>query len=105
MVLDLTEKDFDQEVVQSEQPVLVDFWADWCSPCRRMAPIVEEIAENFAGRIKVVKLNVDQNGGVTERYGVMSIPTLLFFKHGQVVERLIGLRPKEEVVEIIQRLL
>lgn len=105
MVINLSDKDFEETVVQSDQPVVVDFWADWCSPCRRMAPIVEEVAADYAGRVKVAKLNVDENGEVTGRYGVMSIPTLLFFKNGEVVERLIGFRPKEEVEEVIERLL
>jgi thioredoxin 1 len=105
MVINLNQTDFEEKVVRADQPVVVDFWADWCSPCRKMAPIVEEVATDFAGRVKVAKLNVDENGGVTGRYGVMSIPTLLFFKNGEVVERLIGFRPKEEVEEIIQRLL
>jgi len=105
MVINLSDKDFEEMVVRSDQPVVVDFWADWCSPCRRMAPIVEEVAADFAGRVKVAKLNVDENGEITGRYGVMSIPTLLFFKNGEVVERLIGYRPKEEVEEVIQKLL
>lgn len=105
MVINLTDTDFEEMVVQADQPVVVDFWADWCSPCRRMAPIIEEVAADFAGRVRVAKLNVDENGEVTGRYGVLSIPTLLFFKNGEVVERLIGVRPKEEVEEILQRIL
>ncbi|QIA27157.1 thioredoxin [Thermaerobacter sp. PB12/4term] len=100
-ILDLTADQFDAEVLQSDQPVLVDFWAPWCGPCRMIAPIVEEIAQEYAGRLKVAKLNVDDHGVIAGRYGVMSIPTLLVFKGGQPVARIVGFRPKEELEQEI----
>ncbi|EKP93765.1 thioredoxin [Thermaerobacter subterraneus] len=100
-ILDLTAEQFDAEVLQSDQPVLVDFWAPWCGPCRMIAPIVEEIAQEYAGRLKVAKLNVDDHGVIAGRYGVMSIPTLLVFKGGQPVARIVGFRPKEELEQEI----
>ena len=86
----VTDQTFDTEVIQASVPVLVDFWAAWCGPCRAIAPAVEEIATEYQGRAKVVKLDVDENQDVSIRYGVQSIPTLLVFKDGQVVERLVG---------------
>ncbi|MGB9886862.1 MAG: thioredoxin [Moorellales bacterium] len=105
MVVEISDRDFEQEVLQSDRPVIVDFWAEWCGPCRRMAPIVEELAQDYAGRVKVAKVNVDQNAELSGRYGIMSIPTLLFFKGGQVVERLVGLRPKQELARVVESLL
>lgn len=85
------------EVENSSAPVLVDFWAVWCGPCRMIAPIVEELASEYEGRVKVGKLNVDENQALAAKYGVMSIPTLLVFKGGQPVERIIGFAPKKEL--------
>lgn len=98
----VTEQTFESEVLQSKVPVLVDFWAAWCGPCRAIAPAVEEIATEYSGRLKVVKLDVDENQEVSIRYGVQSIPTLLVFKGGQVVERLVGAYPKPIVVSKLQ---
>ena len=100
--LPLTDANFDQEVLQSDRPVLVDFWAAWCGPCRAIAPTVEELATEYGGKLKVVKVDVDENPEVSVRYGVQSIPTLLVFKGGDVVERLIGAYPKAVLVSKLQ---
>jgi len=96
--LAVTEQSFDSEVLQSTVPVLVDFWAAWCGPCRQIAPAVEEIATEYAGRVKVLKLDVDENPEVSGRYNVLGIPTLLLFKGGSVVERLVGAPPNPKRV-------
>ncbi len=90
----LNDQNFDSEVLQSDQPVLVDFWAPWCGPCRMIAPMIEKLAGEFAGKIKIGKLNVDENPAISERYGIMSIPTLKIFKAGQIVEDMIGAQPE-----------
>jgi|SRR2546425_12405755 len=98
----VTEQNFDSEVIQSKVPVLVDFWAAWCAPCRAVAPTVEDLAVEYKDRLKVVKVDVDENQDVSIRYGVQSIPTLILFKDGKVVERLVGAYPKPIVVSKIQ---
>jgi thioredoxin 1 len=98
----VTSDKFDSEVLQSAQPVLVDFWAAWCGPCRVIAPSVEEIATEYLGTLKVVKVDVDENMEVSARYGVQSIPTLLLFKGGQPVERIIGALPKPAILSKIK---
>jgi len=93
----VTDTSFEQDVLKSEKAVLVDFWAPWCGPCRSIAPVIEEIASEYAHKLKVAKLNVDENQLTASRYGVMSIPTLILFKDGKPAERLIGYMPKEEI--------
>ena len=93
----LTEQNFDQEVLQSDIPVLVDFWAPWCGPCRMIAPTIEQLAEEMAGQAKVCKLNVDEATNLAARYSVTSIPTLIIFKNGQIVDRYVGAQSKERL--------
>lgn len=104
-VLVADKENFEKEVLQSEIPVMVDFWAAWCVPCRMIAPIVERLAERYAGLLKVAKLDVDSNQEIAIRYQVMSIPTLLFFKNGQVVDRIIGAVKEQDIVQRIEALL
>jgi len=96
---------FDKEVLQAEKPVLVDFWAPWCAPCLAMTPIIEEVARSYGDKIRVAKINVDENPEIPQRYGIRGIPTLIFFSKGQVEEILVGLQPKEKIVEIVMRLI
>jgi thioredoxin 1 len=96
---------WDADVIKASELVMVDFWAVWCGPCQMVAPIIEELAKEYAGKIKVRKLNTDENPEVAGRYQVMSIPTILFFKKGQVVEKLVGARPKRQFKEMIDSLL
>jgi thioredoxin 1 len=91
----LTEANFDTEVLKSAVPVLVDFWAEWCGPCRMLAPIIDELAGEFKGQAKVGKLNVDHNPAIAERYGIRGIPTLILFKNGEIVEQIVGVQSKE----------
>jgi thioredoxin 1 len=97
--LQVTDANFDNEVLKSNVPVLVDFWAEWCAPCRMIAPIVDDIARDYAGKVKVCKLNVDDSQSLASRYGIRSIPSLLIFKGGSVVNQVIGAVPKSELVK------
>jgi thioredoxin 1 len=99
--LEVSEDNFEAEVLKSEQPVLVDFWAPWCGPCRRVAPVIDELAGENAGSIKVVKLNVDDAQSIAQNYGVSSIPTLMIFKDGEVVDRQVGVPPKSRLQQAI----
>jgi len=100
--LHLTDKNFKQEVLDSNIPVLVDFWADWCGPCKLIAPIVEEVAHQYSGKIKVAKLNIDEGQSMASKYGIMSIPTLIIFKNGKAVDQLVGSLPKKDLVAKIE---
>lgn len=100
----LTDKNFDTEVLQSKSPVLVDFWAAWCGPCQMQGPIVEDVATSMVGKAKVGKVNVDENPQTAEKYGIMSIPTLIIFNKGTVVKQLIGLQSKDMIVSELNKL-
>ena len=93
----INDSNFDQIVLQAKTPVLVDFWASWCAPCRMVAPIVDELAEEYSGRISFAKVDVDQNSKIATKYGIMSIPTLLIFKKGEPISHTVGYKPKEEL--------
>ena len=99
MELKFTDENFEAEVLKSEMPVLVDFYADWCGPCKMMAPVIEEIANEYDGKVKVGKLNVDEAQGTSSKYRVMSIPTLLILNNGEVVDTIVGAVPKSKVAE------
>ena len=104
-VLEVSDATFDEEVLRSEQPVLVDFWAVWCGPCKAIAPIVDGVAATYAGKLKVIKVNVDENGATPSRYGIRGIPALLFFKGGKVADQIVGYVPQDVIEEKIKRLL
>ncbi len=99
--LHFTDDTFDAEVLQSSVPVLVDFWAEWCGPCQRLGPVVDELATEFAGKVKVGKVDTDKNQKVAARYGISSIPTVMIFRNGEPVERIVGLRAKRDYVELL----
>ncbi|HNT30380.1 MAG TPA: thioredoxin [bacterium] len=90
----LTDANFDEEVLKAKEPVLVDFWAPWCGPCRMVGPVIEKLAAEFTGKVKIGKLNVDENQATAQKYGIMSIPTMKFFKNGEVAEEMIGAQPE-----------
>ncbi len=98
-VLEVSDATFDEEVLRSEQPVLVDFWAVWCGPCRALAPMVDSLATTYTGKLKVAKMNVDENGATPSRYGIRGIPTLLFFKGGKVADQVVGYVPQNVIEE------
>lgn len=102
-VVHIGDDSFEKEVIKSEKPVLVDFWAPWCGPCRAIAPVIEELAENFKDTVRVAKINVDDNPKTAAAYGVMSIPTIVLFKDGNIVDRLVGLVPKGRLEELIKK--
>jgi len=101
--LEFSDQNFDENVLKSTQPVLVDFWATWCAPCRMMSPTVDVVAEEYAGRAKVGKLNVDENMTVASRFGIRSIPTLLLFKGGKIQEQLVGTAPKDTLSRLLDK--
>ncbi|MDF5728623.1 MAG: thioredoxin [Rhizonema sp. PD38] len=100
-IIAVTEATFNQEVLESEVPVLVDFWAPWCGPCRMVAPVVDEVATEYEGQVKVVKLNTDENPTVASRYGIRSIPTLIVFKGGRQVDTVVGAVPKTTLIKTL----
>ncbi|MCX8130390.1 MAG: thioredoxin [Clostridia bacterium] len=102
-IIVLTKDNFEQEVLKSNEPVLVDFWAQWCGPCRAVSPIMDELANEYDGRAKVAKVNVDEQGELAEKFRVMSIPTVMLFKDGQMVEKIIGARSKNEFSGMINK--
>ncbi|MCI6967315.1 thioredoxin [bacterium] len=101
-VLHVTEAGFDAEVLGSKELVLVDFWASWCGPCRMIAPVLDELAEEYAGRVKICKVNVDEEPALAQRYKIMSIPAVFLFRGGEVVEKMVGARPKQAFADAIE---
>ena len=104
-VNEFSDDNFEAEVINSDRPVLVDFWAPWCGPCRIIAPVVEELSEALVGKLKVGKLNVDDNQKVSMKFGIRSIPTLLVFKDGEVAEQIIGAVPKTEIERVVSKVM
>ncbi|HUY29321.1 MAG TPA: thioredoxin [Candidatus Binataceae bacterium] len=104
-IVHVTDGNFEQEVLKSSTPVLIDFWAPWCGPCKAIAPIVDELANDYAGRLKVVKMNVDDNQEIPARYGVRGIPNLIIFKGGQVKEQIVGAVPRGHLIKAVDHAL
>ena len=100
-VLELTDTNFEAEVLKSDKPVLVDFWAEWCMPCRMLGPTIEKLAKDYAGRVKVGKVDTDSNRDVSMRYGISAIPTVILFRDGKVAQKFVGLRQEKEFKEVL----
>ncbi len=103
-IVHLTEENFQKEVLESAQPILVDFWAEWCGPCKMLAPLLDELAQEYAGRVRIGKLNIDEHQSLAVQYGIRSIPTLLMFKQGQVEDQIVGLRSKRDLKASFDRI-
>ncbi len=103
--IEVTDEDFDQEVLKADLPVLVDFWAEWCAPCKTIGPMLEELAEEYDGRVKFVKLDTEENFDIPGRYGIRGLPTLLVFKGGQKVDQILGARPKAEMKRLLEKVI
>ena len=104
-VLDVTDQSFEAEVLKSSQPVIIDFWAEWCGPCKQIAPVIKELAATWGDQVKIVKMNVDENASTPGKYGIRAIPTFLAFQNGKVVQQLQGARPKADFEAMIKKLL
>ena len=104
-IVELSDSSFESEVINSEKPVLVDFWAPWCGPCRALAPVIEEISTDFVDKLKVGKVNVDDNPEISMKFGIRSIPTLMVFKDGEVLEQIIGAVPKSEIERALEKVI
>jgi thioredoxin 1 len=104
-ILQVKDDTFDEEIIKSDMPAMVDFWAEWCGPCKMVAPVVEELAQTYKGRIKVAQMNVDENRATPARFGIRNIPTLLFFKGGELAKTIIGAQPKSHIDEELKKLL
>ncbi len=104
-VSEVSDATFEQEVLQSETPVLVDFWAGWCGPCKALAPVVDEVAQQYTGKLKVMKMDVDHNSSTPMRYGIRGIPALLFFKGGKVADQIVGYVPKETIEKSVTKVI
>lgn len=102
MTIELNESNFEAEVLSASQPVLVDFWAPWCGPCRSMAPVIDDLSKEYNGKVKIAKLNVDENQSLAASYGIMSIPTMLIFKEGKVMGQIVGYTPKNVLAKKIE---
>lgn len=104
-VVEVTDQNFETEVLNSDVPAIIDFWAEWCAPCRQISPIIKQLAEQYDGKVKIVKMDIDQNPNTPGQYGVRAIPTILAFKGGQVVQQIQGARPKGDFDDMIQQLI
>ena len=102
-ILTLTDDTFDEQIQNVEEPLLVDFWAEWCGPCKLLAPTIERISEEMIGRVRVAKVNVDDNGDLANRFGIRSIPTLMIFKGGRVVDQIVGNVPREQIRRVLEK--
>jgi thioredoxin 1 len=103
MVRELISKNFGEDVINSSTPVVVDFWAPWCGPCKMLGPVIEEVSEELSGKVEFFKLNVDDNGDIAQQYKVSSIPTVIVFKGGEVVDKMVGFRPKADIVKLVSK--